>query len=77
MTTIARKNIAGFDCTIEPNIDREGVDCFIERDGFTASLACAEGEGELWDSTARQREPFPINEGATDAIRAWAEGFGY
>ena len=82
--TIATNVIDGFKVEIEPNPDREGVDCFItsQDDRYTASLACAEGEGSLWwigPGSPRNRWGLerPISDRTVERIRRFAERYGY
>lgn len=70
-TTIIR----GFTCEIEPNEDREGVNCYVSKDRYSASLAWLEGEGYLYHDV--HAGELPVHEGITDLIRQWAETHGY
>lgn len=65
--------INGYTVTIEPNEDREGVNCWIEMDGYSASLAAAEDMGVLYKGDAEK----PISQRSLDEIRHWAESKGY
>lgn len=66
--------IAGMRVSIEPNDDREGVNCWIENaDGYSASLAAAEDNGVLYKGD----DEMPIGNKTLDAIRRYAESKGY
>jgi hypothetical protein len=70
---IATKTIAGYLCTIEPNEDREGVNCYVSKGKFSASLACLEGEGKLFDMD----NEMPVRDETIDLIRKFADQHGY
>ena len=73
--SIATKYFGRYKATIEPNTDREGVDCFVEHGRYSASLACAQFEGELTHDRTEETKPIP--ESASDAIFKWAQTYGY
>ena len=64
------KTFGKFTASIEPNEDREGVNCYIDIDGLTSSLACAEGEGMIDGQIV-------ISPATLDRIHLWAESNGY
>lgn len=74
MSVLAKKKFGSFTATIEPNEDREGVNCYIEKGRATASLECADCEGHL-EMPNGEEVYFPAKVG--NAVRAWAETFGY
>lgn len=71
--TIATKAFGPYIATIVPNDDREGVNCFVERGKFSASLAAAQDTGLL----TTMDEDHAIAESVTDAILDWALPYGY
>ena len=75
MATLHTKRFGSFTATIEPNDDRPGVNCYVDKGRATASLECADSEGYLTDSDTNEEVYFPAEVG--DAIRAWAELYGY
>jgi hypothetical protein len=66
--------IAGYTVDIEPHEDREGVDCWVSKGRFSASLACLEGEGGLFNDQGQMQ---PVPEAILDRIRSFAEQHGY
>jgi hypothetical protein len=80
---LASTTIRGYLCEIEPNDDREGVNCYITKGKYSASLACAEAEGVLHyhgsgDPTADGPGlEWTITESTLEEIIAWAEANGY
>ena len=70
MTTNKQKQFGKWAAFIEPNEDREGVNCYIEHlNGDMGSLACADGEGLVGDTI--------ISTKTIDTIARWAESNGY
>jgi len=58
---------------IEPNEDRDGVNCYISKGKFSGSLSALEDNGVLtWID-----EEMPVSTDAIDRIRAYAEKHGY
>lgn len=74
MTTIATTTIDGFTVTIEPNEDREGVQCWVSKGRATSSLALVEDLGHVEDD---REGTFGVREATIDRIRAYAERHGY
>lgn len=72
--TIATRAFGPYLATIVPNDDREGVNCFIEKGRYSASLAAAQDTGLL---TAMDDDDHAIPESVTDAILDWALPYGY
>jgi len=73
-STITQKKIHGYDVELELDPEVEWSDCWIMKDGFSASLACLEGCGELMDGVGNTIEVSP---GTIEAIAKWAEKHGY
>ena len=74
-----RTTINGFLCEIEPNEDREGVNCYVSKGRFSASLACLEGEGILSADGNSYGEDIELDVPQTtiNQIVSWAVGKGY
>jgi hypothetical protein len=72
--TITTKKIHGYSVELEIDPELEWSDCWIMKDGFSASLACLEGTGELMDGVGNTIEVSP---GTVEAIAQWAEKHGY
>ena len=72
MTTIS-KTFGSFVAFIEPNEDREGVNCFVQHkaSGDFNSLALLQDMGEFDDTGTK------IGSATLDQIEAWATGHGY
>ncbi len=52
----------------------ETTQCWVEKDGHSASLACLQDTGVL---TNYRGEEIAVNEGTIDKITEWAEENGY
>jgi hypothetical protein len=74
MQTIFTKNIRGYQVEVELDPEVEWSDCWIMKDGFSASLACLEGTGELMDGVGNTIEVSPHT---IETIVKWAESRGY
>lgn len=74
MTTIATRRFGHLTATIEPNEDREGVNCFVSAGRAASSLAVLEDFGALSPDEAHEEA---VAQSDIDAIRSWADGFGY
>jgi hypothetical protein len=72
--TIIIKNIHSYQVELEDDPDVEWTDCWIMKDGFSASLACLEDTGELMDGVGNTIEVSPHT---IEAISKWAEKNGY
>lgn len=66
--------INGFTAEIEPNADREGVNCYVYKGRYSASLECADDNGFLTDNDDRE---LTVPPGTLAAILTWARGHGY
>ena len=73
MAEIARTTIRGYTAVIEPNEDREGVNCYISHGRFSGTLAWAEGEGYLYCDSQEEIIPDDV----VFSIRKFAEKHGY
>lgn len=65
--------IRGYAVEVEDELT-ERVQCWIEKDGFTASLAALQMDGNL---TNNGDADMPVAPGIIDQITAWAEANGY
>mgnify|MGYP003678735831 CR=1 FL=1 len=74
VTIIATKKFGTVTATIEPNSDREGVECYVCKEGAFASLACAQGEGYI---QADNGEEIYFAESTADKVWDWASTYGY
>lgn len=74
MQTIFTKNIRGYQVEVELDPEVEWSDCWIMKDGFSASLACLEGTGELMDGVGNTIE---VSLNTIETIAKWAESRGY
>ena len=72
--TIARKAFGRFGASIEPNEDREGVQCFVHYLNRTSSLAVVEDFGRVCPDEPGEHR---IDDRTISEIRSWAESFGY
>lgn len=73
MTTL-NKNIHGYLVELELDPDVEWSDCWIMKSGFSASLACLENEGALFDGVGNTID---VNLHTINTIAKWAENNGY
>ena len=73
-STIITKNIHSYYVEVELDPEIEWSDCWIVKDGFSASLACLESTGELMDSVGNTIEVSPHT---IEVISKWAESKGY
>jgi len=72
--TTAKQIIDGFTVTIEPNDDRDGVNCYVEKGRASASLAVVEDFGAL---SPGEPEEVEINNETQGRIKAFARRHGY
>jgi hypothetical protein len=68
------KRFGHLTATIEPNEDREGVNCWVYAGRASASLACLEDNGSLSPDEAHE---VAVKQEVIDRIRSWADANGY
>ena len=73
-STITQKKIHGYDVELELDPEVEWSDCWIMKDGFSASLIFLQDTGELINDVGGTLEVSP---GTIEAIAKWAEKHGY
>lgn len=79
MAAIATRRFGAHQADIEPNEDREGVQCFVThvRTGVSNSLALLEDMGEYDEVPRDEDNPIPISDKALREIHAFADRYGY
>lgn len=71
---IAENVIDGFTITIEPNEDRDGVNCYVQRGRAGSSLAVVEDFGKIEPETP---QGVRVPQATIDRIVAFAQKHGY
>lgn len=71
-----KTTINGYKVSLDTGMDGDGetTGCWIQKDGHSASLECADATGALQDSNDHE---LPIGATTVAAIRRWAEKNGY
>lgn len=73
MAVLGKTNIAGF--TVEVMTSDNGVNCYISKAGYSASLACAYNEGELTSNANDSTMSVP--DVVCEEAQRFADRYGY